>query len=80
MVVLRVENGSAGLESFAGDGDGGHTASDDAMSLENCDLGDGVGRGVAAEEMGDGGAADAAADDADCVGVCVGEGEKNEAQ
>lgn len=79
VVVLGVENGSAGLESLAGDGDGGHPTSDDGMPLEDGDLGDGVGRGVLTEEMSDGGAADAAADDADSVGVSIGVGKKDEA-
>lgn len=65
VVVFRVENGSAGLESLAGDSNGSHPASNKAMALKDSNLGDGVGRGVTAEEMGDGGAADTAADDAD---------------
>ena len=67
-----MDDGSAGLETLAGDGDGGQPAPDDAMALEECDLGYGVWRGVVAEKMGDGGATDAAADDADSVGVGVG--------
>lgn len=63
-----MEDGSPGLERLAGDGDRGHAAPDDAVPLEDSDLADGdivgVGVGVAAEEVGDGGAADAAADDA----------------
>lgn len=58
-----MENGGAGLEDVAGDVDRGHAAPDDAVSLEDLD-GEGIG-GVAAEEVCDGGAADAAADDAD---------------
>lgn len=66
VVVLGVENGGAGLESLAGDGDGGHSPSDDAISLEDSDLADCLGFGVAAEEVGDGGAADSATDYANC--------------
>lgn len=71
VIVLGVENGSAGLESLAGDGNGGHASSDDAVSLEDSDMADSMGVGVAAEKVGDGGAADAAANYADTVCVCV---------
>lgn len=67
VVVLGVENGGTGLESLTGDGDGGHAASHDAISFEDCDLTDCLVWGVAAEEVGDGGTADAAADYADSV-------------
>ena len=61
--VLGVENGGSGLEGLAGDVDGGDSASDDGAALEDTDV-EGGG-GVAAEEVGERGASDAAADDAD---------------
>lgn len=65
VVILRVKNRRTGLESLAGNSDGGHTAADGGMALEDTDLGVVRGGGVAAEEVGDGGAGDSAADYAD---------------
>lgn len=68
--VLGMENGGSGLEDVAGDIDGGHAASDDAVSLEDSDAEIGmVGTGVEAEEVGERGASDAGADDADGGGL-----------
>jgi len=61
-----MQNGGSGLEGLARQRNGGYAAPDDAVALEHSDIGGGSGlRGVLAEEMGDGGAADAGADDAD---------------
>ena len=61
-----MEEGGSGLERLAGDGHDGHAAADCAAALEDEDFGGGSRvRGVLPEEVGDGGAADAGADDAD---------------
>lgn len=62
-----MEDGGTGLEGLAGYVDGCRAASDDAISLEDSDVEVevGIGGGVGAEEMGNGGAADAGADYAD---------------
>lgn len=64
VVILGVENGGASLKGLPGYGDCGHTATYNAVSLKDCDsidhLGLYGGGGVAAEEVGDRGAADAA--------------------
>lgn len=68
VVVLRVENGGAGLEGIPGDGDRGHAAADGGVALEDSygtDFGLGW-IGICAEEMRDGGAADPAAEYAYC--------------
>lgn len=62
-----MENGGAGLEGLAGDVDRRHAPPDDAVSLEHSDCEVESGRGILAEEVCHGGAADAGADDADCV-------------
>ncbi|KAK3038570.1 hypothetical protein RJ639_028021 [Escallonia herrerae] len=65
VVILWVENGRAGFESIASNGDGGHPASNDAVPLEHPDFantGRIVGLGVKAEEVGYGGAGNATAD------------------
>lgn len=59
-----MENRRAGFECITGDVNCRHTASDDAVSLEDKDPGRvwSLGFGVLAEEMGYGGAPDTAAD------------------
>ena len=54
VIVLGMKNGGAGFEGLAGDCDGGHPASYDAVSFEDVDLADERWRGVVAEEVGDG--------------------------
>lgn len=46
--VLGVDDGGAGLEGVAADGDGGHAAADDAAALEDSDVLDAVGVGPVA--------------------------------
>lgn len=66
MEILGVEDRGTGLEDIAGDVDGGRATSDNAVSLEDSDgeIGSAIVR-VSAEEVGNGGAADAGADYAD---------------
>lgn len=86
--ILWVENGSSGFEGFSRDGDSGYAAPDDAVPLEYLDFrGGSEPRRVFAEEMGDGGAADAGADYADggrrwrwSTGVWLSLGERKKSQ
>lgn len=61
-----MKNGSSSFECFSCDIDGGYAATDDGVAFKYSDFGgwSEVGR-VFADEMGDGGAADAGSDDAD---------------
>lgn len=67
--VLWMENGRSGLEGLARHRHGGDASPDAAVALEHSDFGGGSGgRRVFAEEVSDGGATDASADDADVGG------------
>lgn len=64
MKILGVQNGCSGLECVSGNVDGGHSAANNVVALEypNVEIGGGVVRwSILPEEVGDGGAADAAA-------------------
>lgn len=78
MQILGVQNGSSGLECVSGDVDGGHAPTDDVVALKypNVESGGGVvGRSIMSEELGDGGAADAASDYTHS-GCCLGLGNR----
>jgi len=61
-----MKNGGSGFEGLPRHRHSGYAAPDDAVALEHSDIGGWSGlRGVFTEEMGDGGATDAGADDAD---------------